>query len=67
MQSKRWIMREKNYNPEDIMSLAKELSLPPIVISLLASRGISDIKRFLNADFGELYDPFLMKDAEGAA
>lgn len=66
MQSKRWIMREKNYKAEEIMSIAKELSLPPIVISLLAARGISDIKRFLNADLEELHDPFLMKDAEGA-
>ncbi len=67
MQSKRWIIREKNYKSEDVINLARELSLPPIVITLLALRGVADIKRFINADIGELYDPFLLKGAEGAS
>ena len=62
MQSKKWVMREKNYKRDDIRSMAKEFGLPPVVISLLSIRGVEDIKRFTEADIAKLYDPFLMKD-----
>lgn len=66
MQSKKWIMRERNYKVEDIRNMAKEFGLPPVVISLLSIRGVDDIKRFTEADITKLYDPFLMKDVKEA-
>ncbi|MBE7027807.1 MAG: single-stranded-DNA-specific exonuclease RecJ [Ruminococcaceae bacterium] len=67
MQSKKWIMREKNYSADKALELARELGLPPLVVSILLSRGVRDVKKFVNTDISNLYDPFLMKDVSGAA
>lgn len=66
MQSKKWIMREKNYLAEDAFKLSKDLGLPPVVVSILLSRGVQDLNKFKNSDISGLYDPFLMKDICGA-
>lgn len=66
MQLKKWIMREKNYSKEEVLRLSKELSLPPVVITILLLRGVEDVYRFVNADVSLLHDPFLMKDVEEA-
>lgn len=67
MQLKKWIMREKNHSADEALKLAGKLGLPPIVVSILLSRGADDVERFLDADVSDFYSPFLMKDAEGAA
>ena len=66
MQAKKWIMREKNYSKDEIISLSKELGLPPVVISILLIRGIKDVRRFVNSDMSLLHDPYLMKDVKEA-
>ncbi|MBE7039550.1 MAG: single-stranded-DNA-specific exonuclease RecJ [Ruminococcaceae bacterium] len=67
MQSKKWIMRERNFSADSALELARSLGLPPLVVSILLSRGVSDVKRFVNTDITNLHDPFLMKDVSGAA
>ena len=66
MQSKKWIMREKNYSKEEVLRLSKELSLPPVVITILLLRGVTDVRRFINANDSLLHDPFLMKNVKEA-
>lgn len=66
MQTKKWIMREKNYSKEEVLRLSKELGLPPVVITILLTRGVQDVKRFVNSDVSLLHDPFLMKNVKEA-
>ncbi|MDD4610270.1 MAG: single-stranded-DNA-specific exonuclease RecJ [Bacteroidaceae bacterium] len=62
-----------NYRPptslekEQIDGLAKELSIHPILSSLLFKRGITTIKEaqaFFHPQLSDLHDPFLMKDMQ---
>lgn len=63
-----------NYKINDVdgllvNSLADNLNIHPIIISLLLSRGISsstEIEAFLNPSMDMLHDPFLLPDMKGA-
>jgi len=67
MQSKKWIMREKNYSKDEVLKLSKELGLPPVVVTILLIRGTADVRRFVESNVSGLYDPFLLKDVAGAS
>lgn len=59
---KRWIQEETS-NKENILLLAEELKLAPIVASLLLKRGYhtpEEAKAFLFDDNNDFHDPFLL-------
>ncbi|MBS1530882.1 MAG: single-stranded-DNA-specific exonuclease RecJ [Bacteroidetes bacterium] len=66
--NKRWAVRDKPGN-EDVIKLAGELNIDPVLSALLINRGIStfdDAKYFFRPDLRHLHDPFLMEDMEKA-
>ena len=68
MKEKNWI--SKKLPDEQLVSdFSKELTISPVLTSLLVQRGISDFesaKCFFRPDLNQLLDPFLMKDMEKA-
>lgn len=59
---KQWII---NSTYDDVADLACEVSMPSLLVKLLARRGLGNqeqIQRFLEPDESQFYDPFLMKD-----
>jgi single-stranded-DNA-specific exonuclease len=59
-----WKIKEKTYS-EDISRLAEELSISPVIATLLVQRGITtfeEARRFFRPELDSLYDPFLMND-----
>ncbi|TCS83831.1 single-stranded-DNA-specific exonuclease RecJ [Tepidibacillus fermentans] len=64
---KRWFIQE--VEDEIVEMLARETGLDPVVVRLLAIRGLKkkeEIERFLNHDVSMLYDPFLFLDMKKA-
>lgn len=64
----RWLV-QSNPNEETVQSLAKALSVPSFVAQLLVQRGVTNFdeaKQFFRPDWGDLHDPFLMKDMSTA-
>lgn len=58
-----------NGHAEDIRRLADELSVDPVVATLLVQRGITTFEKaraFFRPDLSLLHDPFLMNDMEAA-
>ena len=58
----KWILQNKK---ESFLKLSNSINENPLVLRLLANRGIDDInlaKRFLYGDINDLYDGYLMKD-----
>lgn len=54
---------------EDVLALAAEIRVEPLVAKLLIQRGIASFgaaKEFLRPDINLLHDPFLMKDMDKA-
>ena len=68
MMEKIWI--SKKLPDEQLVSdLTKELTISPVLTSLLIQRGISDFetaKKFFRPDLNQLLDPFLMRDMDKA-
>lgn len=65
---KRWILKELGH-PAAIESLSTGLKINPILINLLAQRGITtydEAKNFFRPSLDHLHDPFLMKDMDKA-
>ncbi|MGE0078466.1 MAG: single-stranded-DNA-specific exonuclease RecJ [Bacteroidales bacterium] len=65
---KRWVYKDQG-DPELVSHLASELSIEPVLASLLVQRGIKtfdEAKRFFRPSLDDLYDPFLMKDMHNA-
>lgn len=63
MKSK-WLLRQTGVN---INALSKKLGASEAVVAIMANRGIKsedEMKKFLRASKGDLYDPFLMKDMD---
>lgn len=63
-----WKIKENGFG-EAVQQLADELSVNPVVASLLVQRGIynyEQAKAFFHPDLKQLYDPFLMKDMDKA-
>ncbi|MFA4851135.1 MAG: single-stranded-DNA-specific exonuclease RecJ [Bacteroidales bacterium] len=63
---KRRVIRKKG-DAALVKSLAKELSISPLLSNLLVQRGISsfeEAKSFFRPEFSMLHDPFLMKDMD---
>jgi single-stranded-DNA-specific exonuclease len=57
----RWLLTEPN--PEAAARLAQEARLPDVVAELLVARGVTNAREahaFLNPEFTDLHDPFLM-------
>ena len=66
---KRWVFKN-NEHANATESLAKELSVDPILAGLLTQRGITTYaaaKSFFRPELKDLHDPFLMKDMDAAA
>ncbi len=64
----RWNLKPKP-SQEKVLKLATELSIDPILASLLVQRGIEDYdqaKTFFRPSLEDLNDPFLMKDMDKA-
>ncbi|MBX2826734.1 MAG: single-stranded-DNA-specific exonuclease RecJ [Flavobacteriaceae bacterium] len=62
----RWNLKPKP-SPEKVTKLATELTIDPILASLLVQRGIETYeaaKNFFRPSLENLHDPFLMKDME---
>jgi len=59
-----WKIKENGHS-EDTKQLAEELTISPVIATLLVQRGIktfNQAKAFFRPDLNSLYDPFLMKD-----
>ncbi|BDX37457.1 single-stranded-DNA-specific exonuclease RecJ [Tenuifilaceae bacterium CYCD] len=68
MMEKRWVYKDQG-DPELVNRLASELSIEPVLASLLVQRGVKtydEAKRFFRPSLDDLYDPFLMKDMHNA-
>lgn len=64
---KRWKILEHDYDAAK--TLAKELSVSPLVAALLISRGFGDVEsagKFLSPSLDALNDPYLLKDMDRA-
>ncbi len=63
-----WKIKENGFD-EAVQHLVDELSVNPVVASLLVQRGIYNYekaKAFFRPDLKQLYDPFIMKDMDKA-
>jgi len=63
-----WKIKENVSNP-DIIKLAEDLSVSPVISTLLYQRGIrtfDQARNYFRPDLGQLYDPFLMADMNKA-
>jgi single-stranded-DNA-specific exonuclease len=68
MMTRAWKIKD-NGQSDDINRLAQELSVSPIISTLLTQRGITTFeqaKAFFRPDLNNLYDPFLLKDMDKA-
>src|SRR5882757_7676667 len=66
--NKRWAIREKP-PIDEVISLANELNIDPVLSTLLLHRGINnyeEARHFFRPDERHLHDPFLMADMEKA-
>ncbi len=67
MLQKKWLIKE--FDKDRVIDISKELHISPITAIILYNRGIrekDDIKKFLNADYNCLHDPYLLKDMNKA-
>ena len=63
----RWVLR--NADPQQVQTLAPDMSLPVWLARLLAARGIvsaDDAKRFLSPSLDDLHSPYLMTGLRAA-
>ncbi|MBN2480713.1 MAG: single-stranded-DNA-specific exonuclease RecJ [Bacteroidales bacterium] len=63
-----WKIKENGFN-DTVKQLADDLSVNPVISSLLVQRGIQNYeqaKAFFRPDLEQLHDPFLMKDMDKA-
>lgn len=61
---KKWLLKQNN------LDSLSELNVPDFIKNILINRGIKikeEAEKFLNPDYGEVYDPFLMLNMEKAA
>lgn len=68
MTNRAWKIKENGYASE-IKKLADELTVDPVISTLLVQRGIKTFdqaKAFFRPDLASLHDPFLMKDMDKA-
>ncbi len=59
----RWVMNEQA-DEQQVKELSAELSLDPMLVQLLYARGIHSkqaVNDYLNKDYSNFYDPFLLK------
>src|ERR1700757_1655067 len=66
--NKRWSVRTKPGNA-DVIKLASELSIDPVLSALLIQRGITtfdEARYYFRPDLRHLHDPFLMAGMEQA-
>ncbi len=64
---KRWNIQKHNH--EEVKSLANALKVSPLVAALLISRGYETEEKaykFLNPQYADLHEPFLLKDMKKA-
>ncbi|MBN1829068.1 MAG: single-stranded-DNA-specific exonuclease RecJ [Deltaproteobacteria bacterium] len=64
----RWIIADEKL-PERIYEYSSNLSVLPIISTMLINRGVSDVnegRRFLSPSLKDLHNPFLMRDMEEA-
>ncbi len=66
MKKKKWVMMYKDHRAEDVMKISKELSLPPVIATILMNRGITEPDTFIHPTEQALLDPFLMKGMDKA-
>ncbi len=67
MPDKLWIHRE--YNDNEIVRLASEAGISPLLAKVFVSRGVSDpgyVRAFLSPSLDSLRSPFLLQDMEKA-
>lgn len=70
MNNKTWTLRSVTPEEEERKRvLAETLDLPPLIVGLLAQRGLtleSDIRQFLHGTLSDLPDPFLLNEMDRA-
>ena len=66
MTNKKWILMCKEHQADDVMRRSQELSVPPIIATILMNRGIQEPKQFLEPNEDGFIDPFLMRGMEQA-
>ena len=60
----KWILTNKK---ESFLKLSNVMKENPLILRLLANRGIDNLeeaKKFLYGDINDFYDPYLMKDMD---
>jgi single-stranded-DNA-specific exonuclease len=68
MIARAWKIKDNGYS-DDIRQLSEELTISPVITTLLIQRGIrtfDQAKEFFRPELSSLYDPFLMKDMDKA-
>ncbi len=66
MTNKKWILMCKEHRAEDVMRISQELSVPPLIATILMNRGIEQPQEFIYPSEDSLHDPFLMQGMEKA-
>lgn len=66
MKKKKWVLMYKEHRAEDILRISRELSLPPVIATIMLNRGISEPGNFINPTEDSLIDPFCMKGMKRA-
>ncbi len=67
MLERNWLLKE--FDKNRVIEISKKFQISPLTSIILYNRGIRDdnqISEFLNSDFANLHDPYLLKDMDKA-
>ncbi len=67
MLQRNWLLKE--FDKNRVVEISKEFQISPLTSIILYNRGITDsneISEFLNSNFDNLHDPYLLKDMDKA-
>ncbi len=66
MKKKKWVLMYKEHRAEDVLKISHELSVPPVIATIMMNRGITDPDSFIHPSEDAFLDPFLMKGMKQA-
>ncbi len=68
MLEKKWEYKHKQHKREDILRISKELSIPPVIVTILLNRQIAekDMKSYFTKSMQDVINPMEMKDMQAA-
>lgn len=66
MKKKKWVLMSKDHSADEIIKISRELGLPPVIVTIMMNRGITEPENFIHPTEEALLNPFLMKGMEQA-